>query len=220
MGKRSAFARLPQDRYDTPAKAVVPLLPHLPPGATYYEPCHGNGALVRALPLRCVGHSDAELDARSTRYETDADFFITNPPFRRDLLHFIIENLRTQRPTWLLLDSDWMFTRQASRLMTYCQRIVAVGRVISSAMAFLMARSRRCLSSAMACPTLSYKATRAGASGASCSRIRASIHLIQASVLFVAGGCWCAACSSALASAVMANPSIANRIPQHNAAAP
>ena len=38
MGKRSDFRRRPQDAYDTPLEAVVPLLRHLEPGTRFYEP--------------------------------------------------------------------------------------------------------------------------------------------------------------------------------------
>ena len=36
MGKRSNFARQPKDKIDTPVKAVVPLLKHLPPTNFHY----------------------------------------------------------------------------------------------------------------------------------------------------------------------------------------
>jgi hypothetical protein len=48
MGKRSDFERIPQDRYDTPPKAVEPLLPHLE-HQRFVEPCVGNGFLVGHL---------------------------------------------------------------------------------------------------------------------------------------------------------------------------
>ena len=46
MGKRSDFERKPRDFYPTPMEAVEPLLPHLPEGFKFAEPCAGNGALV------------------------------------------------------------------------------------------------------------------------------------------------------------------------------
>lgn len=119
----------------TDPKAVAPLTTYLalfyPGGTTYYEPCVGNRDLIRLLGDRvtCVGSSDDELDARVTKYQTGADLFITNPPWSRDLLHPIIENLRNQRPTWLLFDSDWMFTKQANPYLDYCKAILSVGRV-------------------------------------------------------------------------------------------
>ena len=35
----------------------------------------------------------------------------------------------TLRPAWLLLDSDWMHTVQASELIKRCSKIVSVGRM-------------------------------------------------------------------------------------------
>ena len=44
MGRRSNFLRIDKDAYDTPPKAVLPLLPHLHPGIRFIEPCGGKGA--------------------------------------------------------------------------------------------------------------------------------------------------------------------------------
>ncbi len=54
---------------------------------------------------------------------------ITNPPWTREWLHPIILNMCEQMPTWLLLDADWMHTKQASPYMRHCRRIVSIGRV-------------------------------------------------------------------------------------------
>jgi hypothetical protein len=78
---------------------------------------------------RCVGGSDIEKDATSYKYITNAEFFVTNPPWTRELLHPIIENLSSQLPTWLLFDAGWMFTRQAIQYLKYCHKIVTVGRI-------------------------------------------------------------------------------------------
>jgi hypothetical protein len=59
----------------------------------------------------------------------DADCFITNPAWRRDVLHPIITNLSARLPTWLLFDADWMHTRQAAPYLPLCRKIVSVGRV-------------------------------------------------------------------------------------------
>jgi len=56
-------------------------------------------------------------------------FFMTNPPWSREILHPIIENLRSQAPTWLLFDSDWMFTAQSNPYMKYCEVVLPVGRL-------------------------------------------------------------------------------------------
>ena len=57
------------------------------------------------------------------------DFFITNPPWDRKILHPILEKLPMIFPTWLLFDADWMHTKQSSELIKRCVKIVSVGRV-------------------------------------------------------------------------------------------
>ena len=54
MGKRSDFERKPRDFYPTPIEAVEPLLPHLPEGFTFAEPCAGNGALIEHLENKLI----------------------------------------------------------------------------------------------------------------------------------------------------------------------
>ena len=49
MGKRSNFARYPLDKNDTPFKAVLPLLKHLPFDTKFIEPFAGNNVLVKHL---------------------------------------------------------------------------------------------------------------------------------------------------------------------------
>lgn len=131
MGKRSDFPRIPKDAYNTfDPRAEKPLSNYISRHVSYYEPCVGKGDLVQLLSLfRCVGSSDIELDARTTQYDTQAEYFITNPPWTRKILHPIIDNLRVQRPTWLLFDAAWMFTAQSSPYMMYCKTVIAVGRL-------------------------------------------------------------------------------------------
>jgi hypothetical protein len=133
MSKRCAsFPRRAHDDYPTPAKAVVPLLPHIPRASTFVEPCAGSGQLARALSaagMRHVESYDLPDDARVHVYPPGGDCFITNPPWSRPLLHPIIENLRRQKPAWLLFDADWAYTKQAAPYMPFCRKIVSVGRV-------------------------------------------------------------------------------------------
>jgi hypothetical protein len=133
MGKRSSFERRPQDDYDTPAEAVAPLLPHLHPRTPFVEPCAGNGQLIEHL-IRAghvlVSAFDLPDDARSKRYGLPSGAaFITNPPWSRDVLHPIIVNLASQAPTWLLIDADWLHTRQSVPFLPRLRMIVSVGRV-------------------------------------------------------------------------------------------
>lgn len=101
MGKRSNFARAPRDFYPTPEKAVLPLLPFLPEGSSFIEPCAGDGRLSLHLKkhgLRLIHQSDIaprgliadglspigirRLDALEIdlKFCAGADFIITNPP--------------------------------------------------------------------------------------------------------------------------------------------
>ena len=142
MGKRSNFKRRRQDAYDTPPEALVPLLPYLPEDVLYAEPCAGCGMLVDALEAvgRRVPWATDIKPRRDDIGQDDAlsltvldllavDIVVTNPPWTRQLLHPLIEHLRSLRPTWLLLDAAWMHTKQAVPHLIYCQRIVSVGRV-------------------------------------------------------------------------------------------
>lgn len=140
MGKRSDFERVPRDFYPTPLSAVVPLLAHLPVHSYYQEPCAGDGALARWLRREnhvVVSGSDidprahwvVQQDAITVVADPQAQFFITNPPWDRKVLHPIIVNLSAQLPTWLLFDADWMHTRQAAPFMPLLRKVVSVGRV-------------------------------------------------------------------------------------------
>lgn len=139
MGKRSSFERVPRDFYPTPAEAVGPLLPYLPPATRFCEPCAGEGDLIDHLEAaghRCAAAWDIEpkrhdiwpCDARE-RLIGNVDFFITNPPWTREILHALIVHFSRQHPTWLLFDADWMHTRQAAPFMPLLRKVVSVGRV-------------------------------------------------------------------------------------------
>jgi hypothetical protein len=137
MSKRSPdrFPRRERDFYPTPAKAVVPLLPHLRAARVrqFAEPCRGDGALVRILEsagLECIYQGDIAngQDALTVpRFPAPA---ITNPPYERAVLHRLIEHfLVAAEFFWLLLESDWMMTRQARPYMPHCSDVVVVGRL-------------------------------------------------------------------------------------------
>ena len=78
-----------------------------------------------------VGAYDLPDDARVKRYDVSEPgiVFITNPPWRRDVLHPIIVNLSDQAPTWLLIDAGWVHTRQSAPYLPRLRTIVSVGRV-------------------------------------------------------------------------------------------
>lgn len=144
MGRRSDFEPHPRNYYKTwDPRASPPLLTQLPPNSTFYEPCVGDGSLVRQLEglfHRCVGASDIEpLDPRFPNRKdalelteldvAGADFIITNPPFERKILHPMIAHFANLRPTWLLLDSEWKNTKQARPYQHLLKRIVVIGRL-------------------------------------------------------------------------------------------
>ena len=132
MGKRSNFERNPRDFYKTPYEATVPLLKYVArKGATFVEPCAGDGRLVRHLErhdMKCVFACDIEPQAENIEKRDvlffggcefpATDYIITNPPWERNRdgtgsLHEMIELFRVRCVTWLLFDSDWMFSDQA-----------------------------------------------------------------------------------------------------------
>ena len=141
MGKRSDFERKPRDFYPTPIEAVKPLLPHLPDGFGFAEPCAGDGALVEHLETKgvCMWASDIEPQAEGIHKRSydelsfdeliDSEYVITNPPWDRKILHPMIEHFKSFKPTWLLFDADWMHTRQSREYIKYCSMIVSVGRI-------------------------------------------------------------------------------------------
>lgn len=130
----------PNDYWDTPWKPVVPLLPHLPARSTFIEPCAGAGRLADHLVSqghRCALKCDIEpqrgdvirRSAYTIRVRRGVDFFITNPPWTREVMHPLMRHLYEQLPTWLLFDADWAFTDQSAPHMPWCRKIIAVGRV-------------------------------------------------------------------------------------------
>lgn len=143
MGKRSKFLRHARDHYDTPYKAVLPLLPHLQDNTKFYEPCGGNGALIRHLEQfghLCVGASDIEPQdnkiIKKSAFQLcendllDADVIITNPPWDRDILHPMMQQfILLNKPAWLLFDADWAYTKQSKDLLHHVSLIVVIGRV-------------------------------------------------------------------------------------------
>jgi hypothetical protein len=145
MGKRSDFTRLPRDYYRTiDPRAVQALKPFVTQGSAFVEPCAGDGILtdqlVEVLKLKCIAEYDIEPDNDRvikkdalTIEESDvigADIICTNPPWDRKLLHPMIERFVSLRPTFLLFDANWVWTKQSSRFINlYCTDIIAIGRL-------------------------------------------------------------------------------------------
>jgi hypothetical protein len=137
MGKRSDFIRRPQDAYMTTDKrAVEALLPHLNGAKTFAEPCAGECHLVKALVdktgMRCVYVGDIAWPGGIDALTVDLSFaavIISNTPWTREILHPMISRFCSQKPTWLLFDSDWAYTVQAYPYLTMCTDIVPTPRL-------------------------------------------------------------------------------------------
>ena len=119
--------------------AVDPLIPHLTPGMYYDEPCVGRNDLVNhlaAYEIHVRQASDIVPGAEGIK-KCDAfdirhcwgECFITNPPWRRDILHPLIIHLSDIAPTWLLFDADWVHTKQSAAFMGRLRKFVTIGRV-------------------------------------------------------------------------------------------
>ena len=139
MGKRSSYKQIERDFYPTPAEAILPLLPHIPPGSTFNEPCAGDGALVRHLEdagVPCIGWSDIEPQDPSVGRldvfdlgECAGHMFITNPPWSWPVLDPLIDHLSTIARTWLLLNADLMHNKRMAPHMARCSNVASIGRV-------------------------------------------------------------------------------------------
>jgi hypothetical protein len=151
--------RLARDWYGTkdPA-AVAALSPFLWPVAApyvidgkplplrYIEPCAGDGSLIDLLassgpPLTCVAAYDIEpqradicqrnclnITPKAVDY-SNADCFITNPPYEWKMLQPMLEYLPRLLPTWLLLPADMMHNKRMSPYIDICSDIVSIGRL-------------------------------------------------------------------------------------------
>ena len=117
---------------------------------SYAEPCAGAADLINLLAIHAPALLCAfglELDPHDeglrnrwpiargnalTLTERDlagVHLFITNPPWRRPLLHQLIRHLASLRPTWLLFDASWAFTKQAAPFQRILTDVAAVGRL-------------------------------------------------------------------------------------------
>lgn len=139
MSKRGEkFERKENEAYYTPPKALVPLLPVLRAHGvrTFVEPCCGDGQMVMGLQaagLICLYSGDIVdgQDALLLDHDTvrGADAIITNPPYERRVMHPIIDHLRKLKPSWFLLEADWLCTYQSTPLMQHCSDVIPIGRV-------------------------------------------------------------------------------------------
>lgn len=90
-----------------------------------------DASCVAAYDIHPLTESVARLDSLLLTFDhlCGADFIITNPPWKRELLHKMIARFMRLAPTWLLFDADWWHTSQAAPFRRYVRKIVSVGRV-------------------------------------------------------------------------------------------
>lgn len=143
MGKRSNFARVERDYYRTwDARALPPLLPFVQ-GKKFYEPCSGAGDLIDQLVgagLTCIGASDIEPQSSAWPVKKDAltltlndvkdaDLIITNPVWDRPVFHQMVAHFSALKPTWVLIDSNWLNTQQSIPYLPWLRSVVSIGRL-------------------------------------------------------------------------------------------
>jgi hypothetical protein len=146
--------RIPKDKYYTfDPRAYEPMREIFSKIGTFIEPCAGGGDMiigVEVLGPKCIYACDIEPDDPTwvPDEETDlnivtgsydgvpkkllrkADYIITNPPWTRADMHAFIQwCIESGVPAWLLLDSNWAWTKQARPFLTYCSDIVPTARL-------------------------------------------------------------------------------------------
>lgn len=146
MSKRTQkFKRREKDFYATPYRAVPPLLPYLKNNCKFIEATAGNGQLIDHLVKHgheCLGAFDIEpkrdditeydmLNALPSIFDEEADYIITNPPWRRDLLIPLVKFFSSVKPTFLLFDSDFLFTKKtgAPEVLPFCHYVIPTPRL-------------------------------------------------------------------------------------------
>jgi len=137
------FEKRPRDFYVTPEKALLPLLPHLPKGLSFCEPCAGNGELVNMLEEHLEASCFLPLDIEPQVdwvVKGDAgvlneeqllfcEWIITNPPFTWSVLAPLMKLWISLRPTALLLPADFMHNKRFAPFLNDCTDIISIGRV-------------------------------------------------------------------------------------------
>ena len=116
--------------------AVPPLVPWLRRARVerFAEPCCGDRSLISHLEtagLRCCYAGDIAEGRDALRWRGCAklDAIITNPPYDRPVMHALILHFQAIAPTWLLIEWDWLATKQARPFLPQCSDAVVVGRL-------------------------------------------------------------------------------------------
>lgn len=139
MSKRRPQAGPPRDFWPTPYEAVEPLLRVLPEKTYFYEPCAGDGTLVRHLESAghvCRSAFDIEprgeevLGADASKVFSPNTLAITNPPYSQAAFEPIMRFwLEKRAEAWLLVPTDWIANLWTQPLMKRVSKILPVGRV-------------------------------------------------------------------------------------------
>jgi hypothetical protein len=143
VAKRSDFVRVERDYYRTfDPKAGNALRPFIENVEVALEPFAGAGDLTKQFPNITWIQSDIEpqacfvdeMDAFDWEAESikdeGFDAIISNPPWSRPIMHRAIEHFAPIKPTWFLLDANWVWTKQAKTYIDkYLTDIVTIGRV-------------------------------------------------------------------------------------------
>lgn len=145
MSKRgeTKFERKGRDYYPTIDPHAVKALSWYYDGwrPYFFEPCIGQGHLKDLLENHGFGFTggcDIEenpwltLDGKKLTEDhipERTEYFITNPPFKWEILDPILDHLLTLRPNWMLLPADFMHNKRSAKYMDKCQLILSVGRL-------------------------------------------------------------------------------------------
>lgn len=146
MAKRSNFKKSKRDFYATPPEALLPLLPHLKPKTRFVEPTAGRAHFILGLEAhghKCVEAYDLKplkntwkgvIQKRDILEGTwkprrKHDVIATNPPFTRKVMHRMITMFSDISPTWMLLEMDWLATKQSRQFKNRMVKVVVIGRI-------------------------------------------------------------------------------------------
>lgn len=111
--RNSGYERKERDFYPTPECYVKWLFDHWKPdGCEIYEPCCGDGAMVRAFkkyaPEYDIISSDIDQGDDFLDCEDDIDCIITNPPYDKKICEKLIRHaIKQADQVAMLLRFDW-----------------------------------------------------------------------------------------------------------------
>lgn len=132
---------MPRDLYRTvDDRAGNALAPHLAADTQFIEPCAGAFDLAAQLIAHghiCMDASDVVplapgiRKADALKMKRQPHLIITNPPWKRELLHAMILHFIDVAPAcWLLFDSNWFHTDQARPYLQHCTDYATAGRML------------------------------------------------------------------------------------------